>query len=117
MKNSLASDSDTPGSPATQLLFKRLLASTGPCLALLLAGCGSSTEVGGTYHRVGGGGVSFTLESGKVSSTVRGESYHGTYEVQGEQVIVHLPGQRDVPLKINDDGTLDVPVLGTFKKD
>jgi hypothetical protein len=37
-------------------------------------------------------------------------------EVKGDQVILHLPGEGDVPLKINGDGTLDAPAFGTFKK-
>ncbi len=93
-----------------------LLAGTGMAVALLLAGCGSS-KVSGTYHQAGGGGV-MTLEfqSGKVTSTIMGQSNHGTYEVKGDQVIMHLPGEGDIPLKINGDGTLDAPAFGTFKK-
>ncbi len=51
-----------------------LLAGSGVTLALVLAGCGSS-KVDGTYHQAGGGGV-MTLEfhSGKVTSTVMGQS-------------------------------------------
>jgi hypothetical protein len=97
-------------------IFKDFLAPTGLGLALVLSGCGSS-KVSGTYHQAGGGGV-ITLEfdSGKVTSTVMGQSNHGTYEVKGDQVIMHLPGEGDVPLKINGDGTLDAPAFGTFKK-
>ncbi len=93
-----------------------LLAGSGATLALVLAGCGSS-KVDGTYHQAGGGGV-MTLEfhSGKVTSTVMGQSNHGTYDVKGDQVIMHLPGEGDIPLKLNGDGTLDAPAFGTFKK-
>jgi hypothetical protein len=92
------------------------VASTCLGPGLVLTACGSS-KVSGTYHQAAGAGV-MTLEfdSGKVTSTVMGQSNHGTYEVKGDQVIMHLPGEGDVPLKINGDGTLDAPAFGTFKK-
>ena len=115
MKSSSASNLVFNGLPSRQSILKGLLASTGLGLALVVAGCGS--KVSGTYHQAGGGGV-ITLEfdSGKVTSTVMGQSNHGTYEIKGDQVIMHLPGEGDVPLKINGDGTLDAPAFGTFKK-
>lgn len=104
------------GRPSRQAVLRNLLAGTGVGLALLSAGCGSS-KVSGTYHQAAGGGVmTLEFESGKVTSTVMGQSNHGTYEVKGDQVILHLPGEGDVPLKINGDGTLDAPAFGTFKK-
>lgn len=91
------------------------LAATSLGLALVLGGCGS--KVSGTYHQAAGGGVmTLEFESGKVTSTVMGQSNHGTYDVKGDQVIMHLPGEGDIPLKINGDGTLDAPAFGTFKK-
>jgi len=104
------------GWASRQSLLKGLLAGTSLVLALVLAGCGSS-KVSGTYHQAGGGGVmTLEFESGKVTSTVMGQSNHGTYEVKGDQVIMHLPGEGDIPLKINGDGTLDAPAFGTFSK-
>lgn len=116
MRISTRSDSRTGGSRSRQSLLKGCLAGTSLGLALALAGCGS--KVSGTYHQAAGGGV-MTLEftSGKVTSTVMGQTNHGTYDVKGDQVIMHLPGEGDIPLKINGDGTLDAPAFGTFKKD
>lgn len=100
-----------------EMIVKGLLAGIGFGFALVLAGCGGSSKVSGTYHQAGGGGVmTLEFESGKVTSTVMGQSNHGTYEVKGDQVIMHLPGEGDVPLKINGDGTLDAPAFGTFSK-
>jgi hypothetical protein len=92
---------------------------TGVVLALGLAltGCGSSSGLSGTYHQAGGGGI-VTLEfnsGGKVTMTMMGESKQGTYEVKGDQVILHMPGEGNTQLKMNGDGTLDSG-LGTFKK-
>lgn len=116
MKISTPSNSSITGRPPRNSLLKGSLASSILVLALVLGGCGS--KVGGTYHQAAGGGV-MTLEfqSGKVTSTVMGQSNHGTYDVKGDQVIMHLPGEGDIPLKINGDGTLDAPAFGTFKKD
>lgn len=104
------------GCASRQSLLKGLLVGTSLGFALVVAGCDSS-KVSGTYHQAGGGGV-MTLEfdSGKVTSTVMGQSNHGTYEVKGDHVIMHLPGEGDIPLKINGDGTLDAPAFGTFSK-
>jgi hypothetical protein len=115
MKISSPSDSAITAWPSRQSIVKGLLASTGLGIALVLAGCGSS--ISGTYHQAGGGGVmTLEFESGKVTSTVMGQTNHGTYEIKGDQLIMHLPGEGDVPLKINGDGTLDAPAFGTFKK-
>jgi hypothetical protein len=91
---------------------------TGTVLAFVLAfgGCGSSSSLNGTYHQAGGGGiVTLEFKSGKVTMTMMGESKQGTYEVKGDQVILHMPGEGDTQLKMNGDGTLDSG-LGTFKK-
>lgn len=115
MKVSSASGSSTAAPRSGLWILTGLLASS--CLGVMgLTACGSS-KVSGTYHQAAGGGV-MTLEfdSGKVTSTVMGQSNHGTYEIKGDQVIMHLPGEGDVPLKINGDGTLDAPAFGTFKK-
>jgi hypothetical protein len=94
----------------------RLLIATTLALGLAIGGCGSSSSLNGTYHQAGGGGV-VTLEfkSGKVTMTMMGESKQGTYDIKGDQVILHLPGEGDTQLKMNGDGTLDSG-LGTFKK-
>jgi len=78
--------------------------------------CGSSSSLDGTYHQAGGAGV-VTLEfkSGKVTMTMMGQSKQGTYDIKGDQVILHLPGEGDTQLKMKGDGTLDSG-LGTFKK-
>lgn len=116
MKISSPSDSGITGRLSKQPILKALLAGTSLAFTLGLAGCGSST-INGTYHQAAGGGLmTLEFESGKVTSTVMGQSNHGTYEVKGDQVILHLPGEGDVPLKINGDGTLDAPAFGTFKK-
>lgn len=116
MNISSPSDSSTTGRPSRLSVLNGFLVSASLGLILVLSGCGSS-KVSGTYHQAAGGGV-MTLEfnSGKVTSTVMGQSNHGTYEIKGDQVIMHLPGEGDVPLKINGDGTLDAPAFGTFKK-
>jgi len=116
MKISSSPASGTRSSRSKHLLLKGSLAATGLGLALVFAGCGSS-KVSGTYHQAAGGGVmTLEFESGKVTSTVMGQTNHGTYDVKGDQVIMHLPGEGDIPLKINGDGTLDAPAFGTFKK-
>jgi hypothetical protein len=92
---------------------------TGAALAFMLAlgGCGSSgSSLNGTYHQAGGAGiVTLEFKSGKVTMTMMGQSKQGTYEVKGDQVTIHLPGEGDTQLKLNGDGTLDSG-LGTFKK-
>lgn len=91
---------------------------TGPLLALGLAlsGCGSSSSLNGTYHQAGGAGiVTLEFKSGKVTMTMMGESKQGTYDIKGDQVILHIPGEGDTQMKMNGDGTLDSG-LGTFKK-
>ena len=82
-------------SQATRWLTGAVLA-----FALALGGCGSSLN--GTYHQAGGAGIA-TLEfkSGKVTMTMMGESKQGTYEIKGDQVILHLPGLGDTQLKMN----------------
>jgi hypothetical protein len=93
----------------------RLLIGFMLAFGLALGGCGSSLN--GTYHQAGGAGIA-TLEfkSGKVTMTMMGQSKQGTYEIKGDQVMLHLPGEGDTQLKMNSDGTLDSG-LGTFKKD
>lgn len=86
-------------------------------LGLGFSGCGSSnSSLNGTYHQAGGAGiVTLEFKSGKVTMTMMGQSKVGTYDVKGDQVILHLPGEGDTQLKMNGDGTLDSG-LGTFKK-
>jgi hypothetical protein len=110
--------SSITGRPSKLSIVNGFLVSASMGLTLVLTGCGgSSSKVSGTYHQAAGGGVmTLEFESGKVTSTVMGQSNHGTYEVKGDQVIMHLPGEGDIPLKINGDGTLDAPAFGTFKK-
>lgn len=116
LRSLLASARRTPERSLRRGPLSPVLIGSGLALALALAGCSSSSKVSGTYHQAGGGGV-ITLEfnSGKVTSTIMGQTSHGTYEVKGDQVLMHLPGEGDVTLKLNGDGTLDSP-LGTFKK-
>jgi hypothetical protein len=94
----------------------RLLIGIVLTFGLVIGGCGSSSSLDGTYHQAGGAGV-VTLEfkSGKVTMTMMGQSKQGTYDIKGDQVILHLPGEGDTQLKMNGDGTLDSG-LGTFKK-
>jgi hypothetical protein len=97
--------------------FARLLIGTVLAFGLAIGGCGSSgSSLNGTYHQAGGAGI-VTLEfnSGKVTMTMMGQSKQGTYDIKGDQVTLHLPGEGDTQLKINGDGTLDSG-LGTFKK-
>lgn len=82
-------------------------------LSLALTGCGS--KVSGTYHQTAGGGITLEFKSGKVFYSVLGQTKEGTYEIKGDQLVMRLPGEGDVTLKINSDGTLDSP-LGTFSK-
>ena len=97
--------------------FARLLIATGLAFGLAISGCGSSgSSLDGTYHQAGGGGiVTLEFKSGKVTMTMMGQSKQGTYDVKGDQVILHLPGEGDTQLKMNGDGTLDSG-LGTFKR-
>jgi hypothetical protein len=95
----------------------RLITAAVLAFGLALGGCGSSgSSLNGTYHQAGGAGI-ITLEfkSGKVTMTMMGQSKQGTYEIKGDQVVIHLPGEGDTQLKLNGDGTLDSG-LGTFKK-
>lgn len=80
---------------------------------LALTGCGS--KLSGTYHQTASGAITLEFKSGKVYSSVLGQTTDGTYEEKGDQVILHLKDEGDVALKINSDGTLDSP-LGTFAK-
>ena len=80
---------------------------------LTLIGCGS--KLSGTYHQTAGGGMTLEFKSDKVYSSVLGQTAEGTYEVKGDQVILHLKGEGDVAMKLNSDGTIDSP-LGTFAK-
>jgi len=95
----------------------RLLAAVVLAFGLALGGCGSSgSSLSGTYHQAGGAGiVTLEFKSGTVTMTMMGQSKQGTYEVKGDQVLIHLPGEGDTQLKMNGDGTLDSG-LGTFKK-
>jgi hypothetical protein len=117
MKISSPSDSGITGRLWTRSVLTGLLASTSCGVALVFTGCGSSAnEVSGTYHQaVHGQDVTLEFQSGKVTSSAMGQSIHGTYEVKGDRVVLHLSG-KDLPLKINDDGSLVAPALGTFKK-
>jgi hypothetical protein len=92
---------------------KTMLSLLVVCFGLALAGCGS--KLSGTYHQTAGGAITLEFKSGKVYSSVLGQTNEGTYEVKGDQVILHLKGEGDVTLKLNSDGTLDTP-LGTFAK-
>ena len=96
---------------------RRLLTGAVFAFGLALGGCGSSgSSLNGTYHQAGGAGiVTLEFKSGKVTMTMMGQSKQGTYEVKGDQVLIHLPGEGDTQLKMNGDGTLDSG-LGTFKK-
>jgi hypothetical protein len=108
---------DLAGGKMVSSQYSRWVIATLLALGLVLTGCGSSSGLSGTYHQAGGAGI-ITLEfnsGGKVTMTMMGESKQGTYEVKGDQVILHIPGEGDTQLKKNGDGTLDSG-LGTFKK-
>jgi hypothetical protein len=99
-------------------MLSSLSARLSAALALVfLLGCGSaSSSLSGVYHQAGGAGIiTLTFKSGKVTMTMMGESKQGTYEMKGNQVILHIQGEGDTQLTLNDDGTLDSG-LGTFKK-
>ena len=83
------------------------------CAGLAMAGCGA--KLSGTYHQTAGVGMTLEFKSGKVYSSVLGQTIEGTYELKGDQVTLHLKGEGDVNLKLNNDGTLD-SALGTFAK-
>jgi hypothetical protein len=76
-------------------------------------GCGS--KLNGTYHQTAGVGITLEFKSGKVYSSVLGQTAEGTYELKDGHVTLHLKGEGDVTLKLDTDGTLDSP-LGMFAK-
>ena len=80
---------------------------------LAMPGCGS--KLNGTYHQTTGGGITLEFKSGRVYSSVLGQTIEGTYELKGHQVTLHLKGEGDVTLRLNSNGTLD-SALGTFVK-
>lgn len=43
----------------------------------------------------------------KVTMTIMGESKQGSYDIKGDQVILHIPGECDTQMKMNGDGTLE----------
>jgi hypothetical protein len=83
------------------------------CAGLATTGCGS--RLNGTYLQTAGGSITLEFKSGRVYSSVLGQTIEGTYELKGHQVTLHLKGEGDVTLKLNSDGTLD-SALGTFAK-
>ena len=115
LRSLLATARRTPQRSLRRGPLSPVLVGSVLALGFALAGCSSSSKVSGTYHQAAGGAITLEFSSGKVTSSIMGQSNHGTYEVKGDQVIMHLPGEGDVTLKINGDGTLDSP-LGTFKK-
>jgi hypothetical protein len=80
-----------------------------------LVSCAGKFE--GRYATTAGlGGLTIVFRSGK--ATLSGAlSDDETYEcwTGGGKIILHKPGEDDLPIEINDDGTLDTP-LGELKK-
>ncbi|NQT82231.1 hypothetical protein HQ563_04365 [bacterium] len=73
---------------------------------VLLAGCGNSVE--GTYVNKDNSKEELELKSeGKFFLTERGMSFHGDYEVKGEEIIFKLPGGMAAKGKIKGDVITD----------
>jgi hypothetical protein len=84
---------------------------------VLAISCGGSVE--GKY--VGKEGESFfdslTLRSdGKVDVVMIGVRHEGSYEVDGDQVIITGPNGERTPLAIDSNGCLTHPIAGTYCK-
>lgn len=81
-------------------------------IAAVLAGCGSDTKYLGKYYSEDDESVFIELKKENVFTVTRGDSVlEGTYEINGEDIILTLMGMRTWG-KIYDD--LIVDPNGTF---
>jgi len=97
--------------------MSRAVATTALVLCALAAACGGSVE--GKY--IGKKGESFfdslTLRSGgKLDVVMIGVRHEGTYEVDGDQVIINASNGQRTPLHVESNGCLTHPIAGTYCK-
>jgi hypothetical protein len=97
--------------------MNRAVATTALVLCALAAACGGSVE--GEY--IGKKGESFfdslTLRSGgKLDVVMIGVRHEGTYEVDGDQVIITASNGQRTPLHVDSNGCLTHPIAGTYCK-
>ena len=95
--------------------MNRVVATTALVLCALAAACGGSVE--GEY--IGKKGESFfdslTLRSGgKLDVVMIGVRHEGTYEVDGDQVIITASNGQRTPLHVESNGCLTHPIAGTY---
>jgi hypothetical protein len=76
-------------------------------------------KIEGRYVTTGAGSATITFRSGRATM---GNGFGGedTLEcwMSGDKIILREPGhpQNEMPIEINNDGTLQVPIYGEFKK-
>lgn len=94
------------------------------CGAVALAVCVVATACAGGVEGeyVGKKGESFfdslTLRSdGKVDVVMIGVRHEGSYEVDGDEVMITAPNGQKTPLKLDSSGCLTHPIAGTYCKD
>jgi hypothetical protein len=96
----------------------RLLLLVFGILALTLAGCSASkpTELSGTYQgSIGRNPYTVTFLAGhacRVISPSNGETFSGTYKIEGTTVVVDFGFDKEI-YQIADDKTLDTSWQGT----
>lgn len=76
---------------------------------LLLAACGASSKLDGTYLEPKHVGLTFTPDGKVTSAGLKGPTKTTTYQVDGKVVTFQFPGGLPGQFKINDDGTLSDP--------
>lgn len=90
--------------------------TTGPSLSGMTSCAG---KIEGRYVTTGAGSATIIFRSGKATM---GNGFGGedTLEcwISGDKLILREPGhpQNEMPIDINNDGTLQVPIYGEFKK-
>lgn len=78
-------------------------------LALLLAACGASTKLDGTYLEPKHVGFTFSPDGKVTSAGLKGPLKTTTYHVDGNVLTFQFPGGLPGQFTINEDGTLTDP--------
>ena len=84
-------------------------------ISLALAGCGGGRDLDGVYHGMAGSPITITIKGSKATVLVANESKTLDYKVEGNKLTILNPGEGDIQLTINDDGTLNSE-LGVMSK-